>query len=101
MTITNNPDGTRTFQLLDAEGNVWEEWVADGPTHTWECDCGQTIERFRGEGDQMCGECGQWFNASGQRLRNDWMDNPSMYDDDISDMEGFEMQQLANEFFDN
>jgi hypothetical protein len=36
-------------------------------------------------------------NASGQRLRDDWRGNPSVYDDEIGDMEGFEIQQLRNE----
>lgn len=49
------------------------------------------MARYRGEGDQSCPSCNQWFNAGGQRLRSDWMNNPSMYDDKIGDLEGFEL----------
>jgi len=65
------------------------------PTNTWTCDCGATVERYRGQGDQMC-DCGQWYNASGQRLRNDFMYNPSMYDDEIGDLDGYEMQHAGD-----
>jgi hypothetical protein len=63
---------------------------------SWKCDCGKTVNRFRGQGDVSC-ECGQWFNAFGQRLRNDWMNNPSNYDDEISDLEGYEMMKAGDE----
>lgn len=46
------------------------------PTHTWKCNCGETVERYRGQGDQMC-SCGQWFNSFGQPLRDDWQDRSS------------------------
>lgn len=52
--------------------------------------------RFRGQGDQDCPRCGQWFNASGQRLRSDWMRNPSTRDDDIGDLEGFEIAHAGD-----
>lgn len=61
------------------------------PTKTWDCDCGEPMARYRGEGDQSCPKCGQWFNAFGQRLRSDFMANPSMVDDEIGDLEGHEM----------
>lgn len=63
------------------------------PTNTWTCDCGQPMARYQGQTDQDCPSCGQWFNASGQHLRNDWMNNPSVWDDEIDDLEGFEMSQ--------
>lgn len=67
----------------------------DGPTNTWPCEaCGATVARFRGESDVSC-DCGAQYNAGGQRLRDDWRGNMSNYDDDISDMDGFEMQQLS------
>ena len=59
----------------------------------WDCVCGNEIRRYRGSGDQECSNCGQWYNACGQRLRNDWMNNMSNYDEDISDMDGFEASQ--------
>lgn len=61
------------------------------PTLSWICDCGEEMYHYRGEGDQSCPRCGQWFNAFGQRLRSDWMGNPSTRDDDIGDLEGFEL----------
>lgn len=60
-------------------------------TKTWTCSCGHEMARYRGQGDQDCPNCGQWFNAGGQRLRSDWMDNPSTYESDIDDLEGYEM----------
>lgn len=69
----------------------------EGPTRTWECsDCGETVERYRGQDDIQC-ECGAWYNTFGQRLRDDWQGNPSNYDENISDLEGFELQQLRRE----
>lgn len=67
------------------------------PTNSWTCDCGRTINRYRGQGDQSCPDCGQWYNAGGQHLRNDWMNNPSLYDDEIGDLEGFELQHAGDE----
>lgn len=70
------------------------EWGV--PTNAWECDdCGETCERFRGGSDVQCG-CGAWYNASGQRLRDDWMGNPSTWDEDVSDLDGFEMQHAGD-----
>lgn len=66
------------------------------PTYTWTCECGAAMARYRGQGDQSCSECGGWYNASGQRLRDDWMYNPSMYDDEIGDLEGYEMQYAGD-----
>lgn len=63
------------------------------PTNTWPCqDCGETVERYRGQSDVDCHKCGACYNAGGQRLRDDWRGNPSNYDDDISDLEGYEIQ---------
>lgn len=71
----------------------------DGIEHSeWDCDrCGSLVERYRGEGDVSCPQCDAQYNAGGQRLRDDWRGNMSNYDDDIGDLEGFEMQQLAHE----
>lgn len=71
----------------------------DGPTNTWECEvCKVTVMRFRGEGDVSC-ECGAQYNASGQRLRDNWRSNPSWSDEDIDDMEGYERSMLALESY--
>lgn len=94
QTQTKNADGSTTFRFMRGD-TVMDEWTTPGPTNTWECDCGETVERYRGEGDVQCPECDQWFNASGQRLRNDWMGNPSTWDDEISDLEGYEIQHAG------
>jgi len=41
--------------------------------------------------------CGAWYNPFGQRLRDDWVGNTSFYDDEVSDLDGFEEQQLRKE----
>lgn len=88
QTHTKQADGSNLFQMIK-DGVVTDEWTTPGPTNTWECgDCGDTVERYRGEGDVYCG-CGALYNASGQRLRDDapafgvggyWGATP--YDDD-------------------
>jgi hypothetical protein len=71
----------------------------DGPTNSWTCEkCSTEVYRFRGERDVSC-DCGAEYNSWGQRLRDDWRGNPSLYDDDMDDMEGFERQQLAQEYY--
>ena len=65
---------------------------------SWSCgQCGEEVTRYRGQSDVDCHNCGACCNAGGQRLRDDWRGNPSCYDDEIGDMEGFEIQQLRNE----
>ena len=67
------------------------------PNADWEgeCEqCGRTVTRFRGEGDVGC-QCGAEYNCFGQRLRDDWRSNQSNYDDDIRDLDGYEMAALA------
>lgn len=64
------------------------------PTRTWPCqNCGRTVERYRGQNDVQC-ECGAWYNCFGQRLRDNWMNNPSNWDENIGDMEGYEMELI-------
>lgn len=63
------------------------------PTHSWPCCvCGATVDRYRGESDVSCCVCSTSYNAGGQRLRDDWRGNPSNYDSDIGDLEGYELQ---------
>ena len=77
--------------FINAEG--YEE---DGYTR-WDCEaCGKEVRRYRGQSDVDC-DCGACYNAGGQRLRDDWRGNPSAWDDEIGDMEGFEIQQLRKE----
>lgn len=70
--------------------------MTDEPTRTWNCDCGELMARYRGQGDQCCPTCGQWFNACGQRLRSDWAANPSTWDEDVDDLEGFELAHAGD-----
>ena len=57
----------------------------------WECGkCKKPVESLGGR-DVDC-SCGASYNGSGQRLRDDWRDNPSNYDDEIGDLEGYELQ---------
>ena len=55
----------------------------------WDCDCGATVSTSGGR-DTTCRKCGQEYNGFGQRLRSDWRDNASNYDEDTGDMEGYE-----------
>ena len=84
---------TRVEDTLDDEG-----YVIPGYT-MWLCDCGEEVYRQRGESDVCCSDCGAWYNAGGQRLRDDWMNNPAWKypESEISDLDGFEMQQLSQE----
>lgn len=62
------------------------------PTNSWTCGaCGATCERYRGQGDIQC-RCGAQYNGFGQRLRDDWRNNASNWDDEVSDMDGYENQ---------
>jgi hypothetical protein len=82
----------RVEDTVDAEG-----WVTSSGYTAWDCEkCKREVRRFRGQSDVDC-ECGACYNAFGQRLRDDWRGNPSVYDDEIGDMEGFEIQQLRKE----
>ncbi len=66
------------------------------PTNAWACeDCEEVVERHRGQSDVSC-LCGALYNSGGQRLRDDYMNNPSMYNDDISDLDGYEMMYAGD-----
>ena len=65
---------------------------------TWEkpCErCNRTVSRWRGQGDVSC-PCGAEYNAGGQRLRDDWRGTPSTWDDDVPDLEGYEIQHAGD-----
>lgn len=70
-----------------------EGFITTGGWTEWDCDCGNVVARYRGQSDVRCISCGQWYNAGGQRLRNDWMNNSSNWDEDVSDMDGYEQSQ--------
>lgn len=67
------------------------------PTWTKDCArCGKTVERWHGESYPSCNNCGAEYNASGQQLRDDWRGNPSSWDYETGDMEGYETQHAAD-----
>lgn len=81
-------DIRRVEDAVDAEG-----FVVAGGYSAWDCDrCGKEVRRYRGVANIDCGNCGASYNAVGQRLRDDWRGNASNYDDDVSDMDGYENQ---------
>jgi hypothetical protein len=105
---------TNTYEVWTGEGDCHEcadydaadaklrELEADGIfaklklVKSWPCDnCKRTVTN-RGGRDESC-ECGAQYNSFGQRLRDDWRDNPSNYDENIGDLEGFEISQLRKE----
>jgi hypothetical protein len=92
--VTSN--GTEAHQLvsrLRREG----VWAKVHSISSWPCQkCGHTVECSGGR-DVDCDQCGACYNSCGQRLRDDWRGNPSNWDDEIGDMEGFEIQQLRAE----
>lgn len=61
------------------------------------CDrCGETVHWYPRQGDTACNKCDAQYNASGQRLRDNWRDNPSWGDDEIGDMEGYEIEMAGD-----
>lgn len=78
------------------DGESAEGFIVPGYS-AWDCGkCGAEVRRYRGMSDVAC-ECGAWYNAGGQRLRDNWRDNPAWNDDSISDLEGFEIECLRRE----
>ena len=76
-----------------------EQCDCDARTYSlvsWDCDrCGNEVTTSGGR-DVDCLKCDASYNGSGQRLRDDWRGNPSLYDDEIGDMEGYEMQHAGD-----
>lgn len=77
-------DRGRVEDTVDADG-----FIVSGYSW-WTCECGEEIRRYRGQSDVDCHECGACYNASGQRLRDDWRSNRSNWDENVSDMDGYE-----------
>lgn len=68
-------------------------YIVGGDYAAWDCEkCGREVARYRGQSDVDCNNCGACYNAGGQRLRDDWRGNRSNWDEDVSDMDGFEAQ---------
>lgn len=63
---------------------------------SWDCACGNVVKVYRLGRDTTCSSCGQWFNSAGQRLRNDWMNNRSCWDEEVSDMDGYEEEYAGD-----
>ncbi len=69
----------------------------DRPTRWWHCQvCDAHLDRWRGQGDQTC-DCGAEYNTFGQRLRDDWRENPAWRDGNVDDLTGYEISQLRKE----
>lgn len=83
---------TRVEDTVDSDG-----YIINGYT-MWLCDCGAEVRRYRGQSDVDCGKCGQPYNASGQRLRRGWRGNPSNWDENISDLDGYEIQYSGDDY---
>lgn len=79
----DHPSQCTDCLALDAEQPTWYKPCSD---------CHAMIERWHGEEHVTCDNCGALYNAFGNRLRDDALSNPSMYDDNISDLDGYEMQ---------
>ena len=75
----------RIDELVDNEG-----WIIRDCFYEWDCDCGAIVQRFMGQSDVSCIDCGQWYNSGGQRLRNDWMNTRSNWDSEVDDLTGYE-----------
>lgn len=89
----------REIRRYNVSGVRVEDGASSWSYLQWDCDCGDVVTRTHGQADVQCPSCGQWYNAYAQRLRPDWMDNPSYHDSNIGDMEGFEIQQLRKEIY--
>lgn len=60
-------------------------------SHCWTCECGTELRRYRGaRGDVQCPNCDAEYNAFGQKLRSGWSANLSSWDEEISDLDGYE-----------
>lgn len=99
--MASNPSTTCTdCAAISAAISEWQNGDTEerpSTTGSWHCDCGAHIETYRGGVEPTCPRCGAEYNLFGQRLRSGWRSNPSNWDDDVDDMEGFERAELARE----
>lgn len=71
---------------------------AEEPSWIKPCDnCGAEVERWPGEAEVNCPSCRAEYNAFGQRLRDNWRGNRSWDDEEVDDLEGYELSELARE----
>lgn len=69
----------------------------DDGSSSWPCrDCKKIVWRFPGTSSASCGNCGAQYSIFGQPFRRNWRDNPSNYDSDIGDMEGYEIEMSGD-----
>ena len=62
----------------------------------WPCGrCGTTV--YASGRDTDCDKCGACYNVYGQRLVDNWRSNMSNYDDDVSDLDGYENALAGDE----
>lgn len=81
----------------DVEPDAEEEPEEEQPDWQKPCGrCGETITRWRGMTYVYC-NCGAEHNAGGQLLRDDWRGNSSTWDEDVSDLDGYEIQHAGDE----
>lgn len=93
LTTANYDQAAKLVDEL-RDRNLWARAIA---TLTWPCHkCGKTVTTDGGR-DTACYDCGAQYNGSGQRLRDNWQSNRSLYDEDVSDLEGFEEACLRSE----
>lgn len=92
------PSNTTCPECLENEADRLLDTEEENPaTNWWHCaNCDRHMDRYRGQGDQNC-DCGAEYNAFGQKLRSNWRDNPSVYDEDVDDITGFELASLTRE----
>jgi uncharacterized CHY-type Zn-finger protein len=84
--------------VLDEFNRQYE--IENKPTNTFPCGkCGKTLERYRGDTIVSCPDCGSDHNSGGQIYRDNWRANMSNYDDELSDLDGFEQAELKEESY--
>jgi hypothetical protein len=88
---------SRTERVEDSVDD--DGYIVNG-YHRWDCQkCGAEVRRYRGQADVDCAQCGASYNAFGQRLKDNWRDNPSNYDSEIGDVEGDEIASLRRDAY--
>lgn len=87
---------TKLRDLPNGEGDDLIAQMRERP-RTFDCACGAHLELWDRGGDITCDRCHTPYNYFGQELRRDGASNPAWRNDDIDDLEGFELSQLAAE----
>ena len=85
------PKPENYWAIPPAESKKGMITMHEEPTWTKVCTRGTPVSRWHGQRDVSCSRCGTEHNTFGQRLRSGWRANPSTWDDNINDLEGFEL----------